>query len=77
MSNINELLQDNEVQVRIGTTWYMLDEIGPITEPDTFPIMVSDEDGESFEFDMADIDEIDPVFTLMDTCNQGGIIGEA
>ena len=77
MSNINELLQDNEVQVRIGTTWYMLDEIGPITEPDVFPIMVSDEDGESFEFDMADIDEIDPVFTLMDTCNQGGIVGEA
>ena len=66
MSNINELLQDNEVQVRIGTTWYMLDEIGPITEQDTFPIMVSDEDGESFEFDMADIDEFDPVFTLMD-----------
>ena len=77
MSNINELLQDNEIQVRIGTTWYMLDGIGPITEPDTFPIMVSDEDGESFEFDMADIDEIDPVFTLMDTCNQGGIVGEA
>ena len=61
MDNINELLQDNEVQVRIGTTWYMLDEIGPIGE-DSFPIMVSDEDGESFEFDMADIDEFDPMF---------------
>ena len=71
MSNINELLQDNEVQVRIGTTWYMLDGIGPITEPDVFPIMVSDEDGESFEFDMADIDEFDPVFTLMDRNTMG------
>ena len=77
MDNINQLLEDNEVQVRVGSTWYRLDEIGPITEPDVFPIMVSDEDGESFEFDMADIDEIDPVFTLMDTCNQGGIVGEA
>ena len=71
MSNINELLQDNEVQVRIGTTWYMLDEIGPITEPDTFPIMVSDEDGESFEYDMADIDEFDPDFSQMDLKHMG------
>ena len=77
MDNINQLLEDNEIQVRVGSTWYRLDEIGPITEPDVFPIMVSDDDGESFEFDMADIDEIDPVFTLMDTCNQGGIVGEA
>ena len=66
MDNINQLLQNNEVQVRVGTTWYRLDEIGPITEPNVFPILVSDEDGESFEYDMADIDEFDPVFTLMD-----------
>ena len=72
MDNINELLQDNEVQVRIGTTWYMLDGIGPVGE-DSFPIMVSDEDGGEHEFDMADIDEFDPVFTLMDR----GIVGEA
>ena len=68
--NINELLETNEIQVRIGTTWYRLDEIGPVTDDGTlepvFPIMVSDEDGESFEYDMADIDEFDPVFTLMD-----------
>ena len=38
---------------------------------DSFPIMVSDEDGESFEFDMADIDEFDPVFTLMDRNTMG------
>ena len=76
MSNINELLQDNEIQVRIGTTWYMLDGIGPIGA-DSFPIFVENKNGEIIEFDMADIDEIDPVFTLMDTCNQGGIVGEA
>jgi len=68
--NINDLLKNNDIQVRIGTTWYMLDEIGPVTDDGTtepvFPIMVSDEDGESFEYDMADIDEFDPVFTLMD-----------
>ena len=68
--NINELLETNEIQVRIGTTWYRLDEIGPVTDDGTlepvFPIMVSDEDGESFEYDMAAIDEFDPVFTLMD-----------
>ena len=71
LDNINELLEDNEIQVRVGSTWYKLDEIGPITETDVFPIMVSDEDGESFEFDMADIDEFDPVFTLMDRNTMG------
>ena len=75
--NLNDMLADNEIQVRIGTTWYRLDEIGPVTDNGTmepvFPIMVSDEDGESFEYDMADIDEFDPVFTLMDR----GIVGEA
>ena len=62
MDNINELLQDNEIQVRIGSTWYMLDGIGPVGE-DSFPIMVSDEDGGEHEFDMSDIDEFDPVLT--------------
>ena len=26
------------------------------------PIFVSDDDGETFEFDMADVDEFDPMF---------------
>ena len=77
MDNINELLETNEIQVRVGEAWYRLNEIGPIiddgTSEPTFPIMVSDDDGESFSFDMADIDEFDPVFTLMDR----GIVGEA
>ena len=37
-----------------------LDEVGPMDE-NSFPIMVSDDDGESLEFDMADIDEFDPI----------------
>ena len=77
MDNINELLETNEIQVRVGEAWYRLNEIGPIiddgTSEPTFPIMVSDDDGERFSFDMADIDEFDPVFTLMDR----GIVGEA
>ena len=71
LDNINTLLEDNEVQVRVGTTWYRLDEIGPITEPNVFPIMVSDDDGECFEFDMADIDEFDPDFSQMDLKHMG------
>ena len=42
--NLNDLLKNNDIQVRIGTTWYMLDEIGPVTDDGTtepvFPIMV-------------------------------------
>ena len=75
MDNINELLETNEIQVRVGECWYRLNEIGPIidngTSEPTFPIMVSDENGESFSFDMADIDEFDPVFTLMDKNTMG------
>ena len=71
VERMNALLEKNDVMVRIGSTWYRLDEIGPITEPNVFPIMVSDDDGECFEFDMADIDEFDPVFTLMDRNTMG------
>ena len=66
----NEFLQDNCIMVRIGTTWYSLDEIGPIGH-DEFPIVVSDEDGQDWEFDMADIDEFDPAFERMDLQHMG------
>ena len=70
IESINELLETNDIMVFINGNWYRLNEIGPIiddgTSEPTFPIMVSDEDGESFSFDMADIDEFDPVFTLLD-----------
>ena len=70
IENINKMLEKNDVMVRIGSTWYRLDEIGPIGH-DEFPIVVSDEDGQDWEYDMADIDEFDPVFTLMDKNTMG------
>ena len=73
---INQLLEKNDVQVRIGSEWYRLEEIGPIGE-DEFPIMVSDDDGQEWEYDMADIDEIDPIFQLLQDVNNQGIMGVA
>ena len=70
IERLNNLLQENEVMVRIGTSWYVLDELGDIGE-DSFPIMVSDDDGDVHEFDMADIEEFDPVFKNLDMNNMG------
>ena len=61
IENMNKLLEHNDVMVRIGSTWYRLDELCPISK-DSFPIFVSDDSGDSLEFDMADIDEFDPMF---------------
>ena len=61
IERMNELLESNDVMVRIGSTWYRLDEMHPLSK-DSFPIFVSDDDGTEHEFDMADIDEFDPVF---------------
>jgi len=60
---MNDLLEENDVMVRIGSNWYKLDEIGTVRH-DSFPIMVSDEDGGEHEFDMADIDEYDNPETM-------------
>ena len=57
---MNKLLEENDLQVRIGSTWYRLDEIH--INDGKMPIFVSDEDGEDYEFDMSDIDELDPIF---------------
>ena len=58
IENMNELLEKNDVMVRIGSSWYRLDEIGPIGE-DEFPIIVSDDDGQDWEYDLGDIEEIE------------------
>ena len=63
IERMNELLEKNDVMVRIGSTWYRLDEMCPLSK-ESFPIFVSDEDGSEHEFDMADIDEFDPVFKM-------------
>jgi hypothetical protein len=61
IENMNKLLEKNDVMVRIGTTWYKLEEINP-NFPHSVPIFVSDDDGGEHEFDFGDIDEFDPMF---------------
>tara|TARA_Y100001963_G_C6544210_1_gene336901 strand:+ start:74 stop:304 length:231 start_codon:yes stop_codon:yes gene_type:complete len=75
IENMNNLLEKNDIMVRIGSNWYRLDELGPIGH-NSFPIFVSDEDGESIEFDMADIDEFDPEFEIFRDMDST-IVGEA
>ena len=70
IENMNKLLEHNEVLVRCYTEWYRLESIS-ITDDGKMPIIVSDEDGGEHEFDMADIDEFDPNFELMDLTNMG------
>ena len=73
IENMNKLLEHNEVLVRCYTEWYRLESIS-ITDDGKMPIIVSDEDGEEHEFDVADIEEFDPVFEGfrdMDTINVG------
>ena len=72
IERMNELLEKNDLQVRIGSTWYRLDEIH--LNDGKMPIFVSDDDGGEHEFDMADIDEFDPMFEIfkdMDPINVG------
>ena len=61
IERMNELLEQNDIFVRVGTRWFKLDEIGNI-QKDGLPIFVSDDDGDDFEFDFGDIDEFDPMF---------------
>ena len=61
IENMNKLLENNDIFVRVGTRWFKLDEIGDI-QKDGLPIFVSDDDGDDFEFDFGDIDEFDPMF---------------
>ena len=78
IEGINNLLESNDIQVRIGSDWYRLEEIS-IKEgkfENTMPITVSDEDGGEHEFDMADIDEFDPAFDAFNGMDKH-IIGEA
>ena len=69
IENINKMLETNDVMVLIDSTWYRLEEIHT-DSVDSMPIIVSDDDGEDYEFDMADIDEfnnselMDPIFIL-------------
>ena len=78
IEGINNLLESNDIQVRIGSDWYRLEEIS-IKEgkiENTMPITVSDESGGEHEFDMADIDEFDPTFDAFRGMDKN-IMGEA
>ena len=70
--DINKLLEENDIQVRIGTRWFRLEELGPISHR-AFPIFVRDEDGDDFEFDMADVDEFDPMFNGFRDMDQNNV----
>jgi len=70
IEKLNSILTANEVMVRIGPNWYVIDELGEM-DIDSFPILVSDDDGEQHEFDVADIDEFDPIFKNLDMTNPG------
>ena len=75
IERMNELLEKNDIMCRIGSTWYRLDEIH--VNDGKMPIFVSDDDGKDHEFDMADIDEIDPIFDLLQNVNSQSITGIA
>jgi hypothetical protein len=78
IDNLNNLLEHNDIQVRIGSEWYKLESIS-IKEGEsenTMPIMVSDLIGVEHEFDMADIDEFDPAFDAFGGMDKH-IVGEA
>ena len=70
IEKINSILENNDVMVRCFSDWYRLESIH-IDDNGTMPIIVSDEDGEEREFDMADIEEFEPAFQNIDTTNMG------
>ena len=72
IEGINKLLELNDIMVKIYNKWYKLDEVFIVDGK--MPIFVSDEDGGEHEFDMADIDEFDPIFATfgnMENTNVG------
>ena len=75
VEGINNLLENNDIQVRIGSEWYRLEELGPIGHNE-FPIVVTDESGGEWEYDMADIEEFDSTIEAFRNM-ESTIIGEA
>jgi hypothetical protein len=76
IEGINSLLTQADVQVRISTEWYRLEEIS-ISDDGTMPIVVTDCDGGEWDYDMADIDEFDSAFEAFKGMDTSSIIGEA
>ena len=62
IENLNKLLEHNSILVRCYTEWYRLESIS-VNDNGRMPIIVSTEDGDEItHFDMADIEEFDPMF---------------
>ena len=76
IEGINSLLTQADVQVRIDTEWYRLEEIS-ISDDGTMPIVVTDESGGEWEYDMADIDEFDSALGAFKGMDTSTIIAEA
>ena len=52
----------SNILIRIGRNWYTLDNIGDFDYINfSMPILVSDEDGQDYEYDYTDIDEFEKV----------------
>ena len=72
IENVNKMLEENDIMVKIYNKWYKLDEVFVVDGK--MPIFVSDEDGGEHEFDILDIDEFDPIvesFKELDMNNIG------
>ena len=62
IENLNKLLEHNSILVRCYTEWYRLESIS-VNDTGRMSIIVSTEDGDEItHFDMADIEEFDPMF---------------
>ncbi len=77
VEGINQMLAEEFVTVRIGSDWFVLDSVELLDGE--MPIMVSDDKGEEYEFDMADVEEFDSesegveALVMMGNCSIVGI----
>ena len=77
VEGINNMLAEEFVTVRIGSDWFVLDSIELLDGE--MPIIVSDDEGEEYEFDMADVEEFESesegveAIVMMGNCSVVGI----
>ena len=77
VEGINNMLAEEFVTVRIGSDWFVLDSVELLDGE--MPIIVSDDEGEEYEFDMADVEEFESesegveAIVMMGNCSVVGI----
>ena len=75
IENLSKLLEHNEIKVKIDSKWFKLESISCVDG--VMPIVVTDDDEAEYTgYDMADIDEFDPIFKEFKGLDHH-IIGEA